>query len=174
MELQAGVLRANCIDCLDRTNVAQFTYGHAALGRQLHALGLKDEPGLDLHASVVGHLMHMYEAMGHVLARQARPGAAGLRSRWLLRALDNVTALHGRVSGTSMCVHDHRVCSMAAVDDAGSCFQELLAQPCDLCRRCQLLADSDGPRSTEARKPTPRCSRRSGGTGSCSAASRTS
>ena len=72
MELQAGVLRANCIDCLDRTNVAQFTYGHAALGRQLHALGLKDEPGLDLHASVVGHLMLMYEAMGHVLARQVR------------------------------------------------------------------------------------------------------
>ena len=85
VELQAGVLRANCIDCLDRTNVAQFTYGHAALGRQLHALGLKDEPGLDLHASVVGHLMHMYEAMGHVLARQARLCAAVLHLIWLAR-----------------------------------------------------------------------------------------
>ena len=53
----------------------QFTYGHAALGRQLHALGLKDEPGLDMHASVVGHLMRMYEGMGNTLAHQVRlPG----------------------------------------------------------------------------------------------------
>ncbi|XLT05836.1 hypothetical protein HN51_044585 [Arachis hypogaea] len=33
--LQAGVLRTNCIDCLDRTNVAQYAYGLTALGRQL-------------------------------------------------------------------------------------------------------------------------------------------
>lgn len=37
---QAGVLRTNCIDSLDRTNLAQFTYGLLALGRQLHALGI--------------------------------------------------------------------------------------------------------------------------------------
>ena len=68
--LQQGVLRTNCIDCLDRTNVAQFAFGHAALGRQLHALGLADSAALDLRASVAVHLMHMYEAMGNVLARQ--------------------------------------------------------------------------------------------------------
>lgn len=69
-QLQHGVLRTNCIDCLDRTNVAQFAYGHAALGRQIHALGLADSPQLDLRASVAVHLMHMYEAMGNVLACQ--------------------------------------------------------------------------------------------------------
>uniref|UniRef100_A0A0E0QDF5 SAC domain-containing protein n=1 Tax=Oryza rufipogon TaxID=4529 RepID=A0A0E0QDF5_ORYRU len=36
---QTGVLRTNCMDCLDRTNVAQYAYGLAALGRQLHAMG---------------------------------------------------------------------------------------------------------------------------------------
>ncbi|KAL6509893.1 hypothetical protein OROGR_022381 [Orobanche gracilis] len=37
-KIQTGVLRTNCVDCLDRTNVAQFVYGSAALGYQLHAL----------------------------------------------------------------------------------------------------------------------------------------
>lgn len=32
---QRGVLRTNCIDCLDRTNVAQFIVGAHALGRML-------------------------------------------------------------------------------------------------------------------------------------------
>ena len=35
---QRGVLRTNCIDCLDRTNVAQYAYGLAALGHQLEDL----------------------------------------------------------------------------------------------------------------------------------------
>ena len=109
MELQAGVLRANCIDCLDRTNVAQFTYGHAALGRQLHALGLKDEPGLDLHASVVGHLMHMYEAMGHVLARQARLCAAVLHLVWLARV--RLAGLGRPMHPARLSVGGHSVCA---------------------------------------------------------------
>ena len=40
--LQHGVLRTNCIDSLDRTNVGQFVYGLLALGRQLHALGISE------------------------------------------------------------------------------------------------------------------------------------
>jgi phosphatidylinositol 3,5-bisphosphate 5-phosphatase len=32
---QYGVLRTNCIDCLDRTNVAQFCVGVHALGLQV-------------------------------------------------------------------------------------------------------------------------------------------
>lgn len=32
---QTGVLRTNCIDCLDRTNVAQFVYGAFILGKQV-------------------------------------------------------------------------------------------------------------------------------------------
>lgn len=46
---QHGVLRTNCIDCLDRTNVAQFAHGLHALGRQLHELcvtdGVEVDPG---------------------------------------------------------------------------------------------------------------------------------
>eukprot|EP00798_Chlamydomonas_sp_ICE-L_P001338 gene1338-32695_t len=45
--LQNGILRTNCIDCLDRTNVAQFAYGLAAFGRQLHELGYG---GSDAHS----------------------------------------------------------------------------------------------------------------------------
>lgn len=46
-QLQHGVMRSNCIDCLDRTNVAQFAYGLGAFGRQLQALGLTDSPEID-------------------------------------------------------------------------------------------------------------------------------
>ena len=44
---QQGVLRSNCIDCLDRTNVAQFAYGLGGVGRQLQALGISDSPDID-------------------------------------------------------------------------------------------------------------------------------
>jgi phosphatidylinositol 3,5-bisphosphate 5-phosphatase len=37
--LQTGVLRTNCVDCLDRTNVAQFCYARHSLFHQLRALG---------------------------------------------------------------------------------------------------------------------------------------
>jgi hypothetical protein len=33
--LQRGVMRCNCIDSLDRTNVAQFCVGKCALGYQV-------------------------------------------------------------------------------------------------------------------------------------------
>lgn len=70
MQLQHGVLRTNCIDCLDRTNVAQFAYGLAAMGQQLHGLGLADTPAVDPRSSAARELMDMYEAMGNVLSRQ--------------------------------------------------------------------------------------------------------
>ena len=43
---QTGVLRVNCVDCLDRTNTAQFIAGKRALGHQLYALGILSEPVL--------------------------------------------------------------------------------------------------------------------------------
>jgi hypothetical protein len=42
--LQQGILRTNCVDCLDRTNAAQFAIAKRALGHQLHALGLIGSP----------------------------------------------------------------------------------------------------------------------------------
>jgi len=32
---QHGVVRTNCVDCLDRTNTAQFAIGKTALGMQV-------------------------------------------------------------------------------------------------------------------------------------------
>ena len=33
--MQTGIVRTNCVDCLDRTNTAQFMIGLNALGVQL-------------------------------------------------------------------------------------------------------------------------------------------
>lgn len=38
---QTGVLRTNCMDCLDRTNVVQSAAARAALDEQLHSLGIE-------------------------------------------------------------------------------------------------------------------------------------
>ena len=67
---QRGALRSHCVDCLDRTNVAQFAWGLAALGAQLEALGLADGGALSLDGSFAGELFEMYRAMGDALAVQ--------------------------------------------------------------------------------------------------------
>ncbi|KFK26296.1 hypothetical protein AALP_AA8G229600 [Arabis alpina] len=74
--LQKGVLRTNCIDCLDRTNVAQYAYGWAALGQQLHALGIRDAPTIELDDPLSSCLMGLYERMGDTLAYQYGGSAA--------------------------------------------------------------------------------------------------
>ena len=73
---QNGVLRTNCIDCLDRTNVAQYAYGLVALGRQLHTLGFTDSPKIDLDNPLAEDLMRAYENMGDTLALQYGGSAA--------------------------------------------------------------------------------------------------
>ncbi len=35
-----GIVRTNCVDCLDRTNTAQFIMGFRAFRHQLYALGV--------------------------------------------------------------------------------------------------------------------------------------
>lgn len=35
MKVQTGIVRVNCVDCLDRTNTAQFALGKAALAFQV-------------------------------------------------------------------------------------------------------------------------------------------
>jgi len=39
--LQRGVLRTNCVDCLDRTNIAQFVHAKQSLVLQCRALGVE-------------------------------------------------------------------------------------------------------------------------------------
>jgi hypothetical protein len=67
---QEGVLRTNCIDCLDRTNVAQVCVGVHLLGLQLYSLGLSDSEALDPSDPLVRHIMELYEAHGDAIAMQ--------------------------------------------------------------------------------------------------------
>jgi hypothetical protein len=50
---QTGVVRTNCVDCLDRTNTAQFALGKCALALQLYALGVLDKPDLEFDTDCV-------------------------------------------------------------------------------------------------------------------------
>lgn len=73
---QKGVLRTNCIDCLDRTNVAQFAYGLVAFGSQLHTLRLQNTADIDLDSPLADDLLRLYEMMGDTLALQYGGSAA--------------------------------------------------------------------------------------------------
>ncbi|KAI3973162.1 hypothetical protein MKX01_020897 [Papaver californicum] len=88
-KLQNGVLRTNCIDCLDRTNVAQYSYGLAALGHQLHSLGLIDSPKITQDNPLALQFMGLYEIMGDTIAFQYGGSAAHnkifslIRGHWM-------------------------------------------------------------------------------------------
>ncbi|XP_050728957.1 polyphosphoinositide phosphatase-like isoform X2 [Eriocheir sinensis] len=68
--LQTGVVRVNCVDCLDRTNTAQFSLGKCALAFQLFALGVLDKPSLEFDSDCMRMLEEMYEDHGDTLALQ--------------------------------------------------------------------------------------------------------
>ncbi|SPO02629.1 related to polyphosphoinositide phosphatase family member [Cephalotrichum gorgonifer] len=67
---QNGVARTNCIDCLDRTNAAQFVIGKRALGHQLHALGILEDTSIDYDTDAVNLFTHMYHDHGDTIAVQ--------------------------------------------------------------------------------------------------------
>lgn len=52
------------MDCLDRTNAAQFVFGKRALGHQLYALGVVDSPNLAFDSDAVNMLTEMYHDHG--------------------------------------------------------------------------------------------------------------
>ena len=68
--VQNGVARTNCIDCLDRTNAAQFVIGKRALGHQLHALGIIGDTSIDYDTDAVNLFTHMYHDHGDTIAVQ--------------------------------------------------------------------------------------------------------
>ncbi|KAJ0435028.1 putative SAC domain, polyphosphoinositide phosphatase Fig4 [Helianthus annuus] len=90
---QTGVLKTNCIDCLDRTNVAQFAYGWAALGRQLHTIGYIDTPDIELDSALADDLMRIYEKMGDAPALQYGGSAAHNKFLCLLFCTNMVVKL---------------------------------------------------------------------------------
>lgn len=64
MLLQNGICRTNCVDCLDRTNAAQFVLGKRAFGHQLYALGIVNSPNLPFDSDAVNMLTEMYHDHG--------------------------------------------------------------------------------------------------------------
>ena len=69
--VQRGIIRSNCIDSLDRTNVSQFCVGKCALSMQLAALGLATslhptDDGGDMLLAFLG----LYERLGDAIALQ--------------------------------------------------------------------------------------------------------
>jgi phosphatidylinositol 3,5-bisphosphate 5-phosphatase len=68
--VQNGIARTNCIDCLDRTNAAQFVIGKRALGHQLHALGILSDTSISYDTDAVNMFTHMYHDHGDTIAIQ--------------------------------------------------------------------------------------------------------
>uniref|UniRef100_A0A3B3D9I6 FIG4 phosphoinositide 5-phosphatase n=1 Tax=Oryzias melastigma TaxID=30732 RepID=A0A3B3D9I6_ORYME len=62
--------RTNCVDCLDRTNTAQFMVGKCALAYQLYALGMIDKPRLQFDTDCVRLFEELYEDHGDTLSLQ--------------------------------------------------------------------------------------------------------
>ncbi|KAI8812473.1 polyphosphoinositide phosphatase [Cladochytrium replicatum] len=67
---QNGVVRVNCIDCLDRTNAAQFVIGKRALGEQLYAIGVLSHPSVPFDSDATTILNAMYHDHGDTIALQ--------------------------------------------------------------------------------------------------------
>lgn len=68
--VQNGIARTNCIDCLDRTNAAQFVIGKRALGHQLHALGILSDTSINYDTDAVNMFTHMFHDHGDTIAIQ--------------------------------------------------------------------------------------------------------
>ncbi|OWK01515.1 FIG4, partial [Cervus elaphus hippelaphus] len=62
--------KTNCVDCLDRTNTAQFMVGKCALAYQLYSLGLIDKPNLQFDTDAVRLFEELYEDHGDTLSLQ--------------------------------------------------------------------------------------------------------
>lgn len=70
LRVQNGIARTNCIDCLDRTNAAQFVIGKRALGYQLHALGIIEGTTVEYDTDMVNLFTDMWHDHGDNIAIQ--------------------------------------------------------------------------------------------------------
>ncbi|GAA6001890.1 hypothetical protein JCM10207_002366 [Rhodosporidiobolus poonsookiae] len=69
-QLQKGVVRTNCIDCLDRTNSAQTLIAYVALGHQLYALGITGSKRLAPDCEAGRMLEDLFRLHGDVASLQ--------------------------------------------------------------------------------------------------------
>jgi len=67
---QNGIVRVNCVDCLDRTNTAMFVIGKCAFAYQLQALGIISAPFIEADGACEKMLIDLYEKSGDSIAQQ--------------------------------------------------------------------------------------------------------
>ena len=67
---QKGIIRVNCVDCLDRTNTAMYVIGKCALAHQLYALGVIPQPFIEVDNICEKILIDLYEKSGDCIAQQ--------------------------------------------------------------------------------------------------------
>lgn len=70
IKIQSGICRTNCIDCLDRTNAAQFVIAKKALGYQLHVLNVISDTDIEYDSDAVDLLTEMFHDHGDTIALQ--------------------------------------------------------------------------------------------------------
>ncbi|KAJ8606697.1 hypothetical protein MRB53_040779 [Persea americana] len=70
VQVQNGIARTNCIDCLDRTNAAQFVIGKHAFALQLQALGVIDKETLEYDTDAINLFTAMFHDHGDNIAMQ--------------------------------------------------------------------------------------------------------
>jgi hypothetical protein len=68
--LQNGVIRSNCVDCLDRTNVFQQVIGTAVMVNQLKMMGVTAKEPENEDDEMYGVLTELYKRMGHEISSQ--------------------------------------------------------------------------------------------------------
>lgn len=69
--VQQGIVRTNCIDCLDRTNAAQFIICKEALSHQLQSLGfISRSTDLDYDSDLINILTEIFHDHGDTIAVQ--------------------------------------------------------------------------------------------------------
>lgn len=69
-QIQNGIARTNCIDCLDRTNAAQFVIGKHAFAQQLKVLGVINSEELAYDTDAVNLFTAMFHDHGDNIAMQ--------------------------------------------------------------------------------------------------------
>ena len=70
LSLQNGVIRSNCVDCLDRTNVYQQIIGTAVMIIQLRYCKIKCVEPENEYDNIYGILTQLYKKMGNELSNQ--------------------------------------------------------------------------------------------------------
>nr|ODN99773.1 inositol/phosphatidylinositol phosphatase [Cryptococcus depauperatus CBS 7855] len=77
---QTGVIRTNCMDCLDRTNVAQSALGQRVLNQQLRKVGLLSiKQGVEDHEDFMVMFRQVWTDHGNTVS-QAYAGTGALKS----------------------------------------------------------------------------------------------